>query len=73
MSLLFKKTLSDIIDENEKEKSKFRIPNSTPVECAECGWNGIFKDCRMEKDSEGWEYPEYMVASCPKCGEYIDI
>ena len=40
--------------------------------CPECDWKGPWGDCEIEMDSEGWEYPEYQVALCPRCGEITD-
>jgi len=41
--------------------------------CTECEWKGMVTDCETEMDSEGWEYPEYEVSICPKCGSHVDI
>ena len=50
-------------------------PENCPCYCGEedCGWKGIISDCETDIDSEGWEYPEYVVLVCPKCGEYSII
>jgi len=52
------------------EKHEATVLEDTNVSCEMCDWNGIFKDCDVEIDSEGWEYPEYEVLVCPKCGEF---
>ena len=49
------------------------LPDDTPCHCEnydDCGWEGIISDCETAMDSEGWEYPEYEVLVCPKCGDY---
>ena len=48
------------------------IPDNTKCYCEDpyCDWTGVLSDCSTEIDSEGWEYPEYEVLVCPKCGEY---
>lgn len=38
-----------------------------------CCWVGRLKDCGTDWESEGWEYPEYQVAICPKCGTVVEI
>ena len=55
---------------SKKKDSKFKIPDYAPAHCMECDWKGKVGDCSVEKDSEGWEYPEYDVLVCPGCGEY---
>ena len=61
----------DLIDREEFVEDN-RLPDNTPCHCEEegCEWEGIISDCETEMDSEGWEYPEYEVLVCPKCGEY---
>jgi len=51
------------------------IPSDLAVSCdnEECNWHGLLQDCDIERDSEGWENPEYEVPVCPKCGEEVDI
>jgi len=58
--------------ENEMERIDPPYPPSTPVSCEyfECNWKGALGDCETDMDSEGWEYPEYEVLVCPKCGEF---
>jgi len=63
------KKMLDVIGE---EENKFRIPDYAEARCNVCDWKGKVKDCPVEIDSEGWEYPDYEVLVCPKCGE-IDI
>ena len=46
------------------------IPAWCPNE--DCNWKGKLGDCGSEWDSEGWEYPSYQVAVCPKCGEQVE-
>lgn len=46
------------------------IENKNPVDmcsCANCG--GCFKisDCDIQEESEGWEYPSYLIHLCPAC------
>ena len=57
------------------EPNSLLIPDDCPCYCGEedCGWKGIISDCEIAIDSEGWEYPEYEVLVCPKCGEYSII
>ena len=62
----FKKSLKEL----KKKKDKFTIPGYAIATCQECDWKGKVEDCNTEMDSEGWEYPEYEVLVCPKCGEY---
>ena len=50
-----------------------RVPDNYKVKCDECNWSGIIGQCITEMESAGWEYPEYEVLLCPKCGEHIDI
>ena len=35
--------------------------------CSTCGWTGPTDSCRLEEDSEGWEYPTYHYHICPVC------
>lgn len=58
----------ELVDDDEDN----RLPDDCPCHCEddECGWNGTISDCETAMDSEGWEYPEYEVLVCPKCGEY---
>ena len=35
--------------------------------CSQCGWEGPVKSCKLERDSEGWEYPDYFYHVCPVC------
>ena len=35
--------------------------------CSNCGWKGKVSDCESEWESDGWEYPEYLIELCPKC------
>ena len=37
-----------------------------------CGWKGTADQCGQKMESEGWEYPEYPVATCPKCENEIE-
>jgi len=55
--------------EDCKIESDHRIPDDHIVKCGDCQWKGVISDCEVEMDSEGWEYPEYEVLVCPKCGE----
>jgi hypothetical protein len=52
------------------------IEQSDPVDLekpfCECGWKGELGDCGKEIDSEGWEYPDYMIATCPNCGKAVE-
>ncbi len=54
---------------SESDSNSNRLPDNFPIECNYCHWKGIISDCKIEMDSEGWEYPEYEVCICPKCGE----
>ncbi len=54
----------------EETNNKIKAPDNAKVFCEECDWKGILSDCETAMDSEGWEYPEYEVIVCPKCGEY---
>ncbi len=57
----------------EKELDEtLKVPDNEPVSCenTDCNWKGVLSDCKTEMDSEGWEYPEYEVLVCPKCGEH---
>lgn len=55
-----------------KDNSKDRLPDDCQCHCeeSECEWTGIISDCETEMDSEGWEYPDFEVLVCPKCGNY---
>lgn len=69
-----KKSLTELINENVLPDN-FKIPDNYLVRCGNdgCKWVGILSDCPIEMDSEGWEYPEYEVLTCPKCGDFIEI
>lgn len=55
------------------EETKF---NDGPMPCKcmsdECGWEGPIDDCGSSIENDGWEYPEYTIATCPKCGEAVE-
>jgi len=55
--------------ECDKIESDSGIPDDHIVICCDCDWKGLISDCEVEMDSEGWEYPEYEVLVCPRCGE----
>ena len=50
----------------EIEQVSDTLPGNWTATC-ECGWTGLLKECGQEEENEGWEYPSYMVAICPKC------
>jgi hypothetical protein len=54
-----------------KEKLNEQYPEPEPdlCRCSDCGWEGRIADCEQEWDSEGWEYPSYLVILCPVCEE----
>ena len=29
--------------------------------CSKCGWEGMVQDCESEVESNGWEYPDYLI------------
>lgn len=60
-----------VLEEIKVVGSKPGIPDNTPAYC-ECGRKGILRDCGSEMESEGWEYPDYIVATCPKCGDVVE-
>ena len=35
--------------------------------CSECRGRFHVDDCETEMESDGWEYPEYLVFYCPDC------
>ena len=37
-----------------------------------CGWSGKLSECETAYESEGWEYPSYRVAICPKCANALE-
>ena len=47
--------------------------DETPCHCTECSWKGYWYDCAIEWESDGWEYPKYKVAFCPKCGGETEV
>ena len=51
------------------------LPDDWSVSCPndDCNWEGVLSDCGTEWESEGWEYPEYQIATCPKCGEGVEL
>lgn len=66
----------DINELKEDETSELKmvdyIPEELPAICEECGWEGPLKECGQEEESEGWEYPSYMIATCPKCDNPVE-
>lgn len=58
--------------EKKEEDSNRKAYGDVPVTCGECDWAGKVDDCETEMDSEGWEYPEYLVLICPKCGGSVE-
>lgn len=47
-------------------------PTMDMCSCPKCGWEGQVAECERERESEGWEYPEYWIHICPKCGEVCE-
>ena len=48
------------------------IPDPDPyvyAACECCDWEGVPGDCETHTESDGWENPDYEVATCPKCEE----
>ncbi len=62
----------DLFDGIDTADNVIKVPDDEKVFCEDpgCDWKGILSDCETEMDSEGWEYPEYEVLVCPKCGAY---
>ena len=40
--------------------------------CYMCGWRDEVNKAVSSEDSEGWEYPSYIVHDCPVCGAPIE-
>ena len=49
-----------------KEFDKSR-PACDMCKCSVCGWEGKIQDCESEVESNGWEYPDYLIDLCPEC------
>ncbi len=54
-------------------ENSMEIPEDYKVCCGECDWKGKYSDCPSIEESEGWEYPTYMVPVCPKCEAGVEI
>lgn len=35
--------------------------------CSNCGWEGYTSVCETDTESDGWEYPTYIIHLCPVC------
>ena len=70
-------TFNSLIEEKKKQEKqeKHSIPADCPVTCEnpKCLWQGEIQNCSVEMESGGWEYPEYEIPCCPKCGEPVQI
>lgn len=38
----------------------------------QCGWEGKLEGLCTETESEGWEYPDYLVSLCPTCNDALE-
>ncbi len=61
------------IKNGEIEGPNYKASLTTTCFCPKCHWKGNFSGCKIEMDSEGWEYPEYEVYVCPICWEPVEI
>ena len=64
------KTQKETLERVRLEEKK--LPSMDLAECSKCDWKGEVAECGSYKDSEGWEYPEYTVNTCPDCSEDIE-
>ena len=61
------------IRDRDRQSINGEMPKDPPCTCYDCGWKGYISDCNVEEDSDGWEYPTYLVAVCPSCGYAVEV
>jgi hypothetical protein len=63
--------MNDVLKELECEEA-YNIGKPNAGICDGCGYEPFLYECTTEVESDGWEYPDYIVDICPKCGESLN-